>query len=249
MLTHGKKNGVSLFLSCAIAVIISWCVSGCRIGNQESPAAPPASKDPYSGYYVTSPQSLNFLVTTSHTTQKAAPTTQIPTLIAQYMTNPVALILSDVTQNAAILTAPLNTKSALPISIGTDDSLNYSVVTSESPYWNDTNCLSRVELTETGMVTKDPTIASPTGTTYPISGRIQLKVQVVTQFSGNCIPTFQLIAKCYQDASQCGGTDSASNQALQAPIVTTFDPMIQAQALSVSDIPNIVNYAYEVEYQ
>jgi len=244
MLTLGASNWIAVLLYGALALILSWFTSGCRVGNQVVEQPDP---DQYSGYYTTQPQSLTFYVTTSNTEQRAAPVKHVPPLISEIMTNPVALIMLNLDSGRAVLTP--DGKRGLPIFLDPDNSFSYSALYPEDTYWRDPECQSRLELTQLGMVTKNPGVASPPGNKHALSGSIHLKVQVVTQFSGNCGPTFQVIADCYSDSSLCGGTHAAQNQQVQADIAAIFDPMIQAKVITVADIPNIRNYAYEVVYE
>src|SRR4051812_23073058 len=109
MLTLGG-NWIAVLLYGAVAIILSWFTSGCRVGNQvvEQP-----NPDQTSGYYVTQPQSLTFYVTTSKTEQKSAPVSQVPPLIGEIMTNPVALIVLNLDSGRSVLTP--DGKSGLPI--------------------------------------------------------------------------------------------------------------------------------------
>jgi hypothetical protein len=166
------------------------------------------------------------------------------------MTNPVAFIVQDATTGYSALTSPAsNGKVALPVYLNSDLSLGYDVITSDSTYWTDPACTNRIEFSSWGKLDPNPNIQSPAGNSYPLSGGIEISFQVITQLKGNCTPTLQFMMNCYNDLTQCGGSSNTDNLQIQQEIFGIFDPMIQAQVIRVSDIPNLINYAYIVSYE
>jgi len=248
MLDKNIPDGASLFFGGAIAVFLSWIASGCRLGSFVDPAPIPLNPDQISGYYVVLPQKLKLYATTAQTTQQTGAISLIPQEVAQFMTNPVALILEDLPSGAAALTTPKG-KHALPVYVNTDNTLTYHGTTPNRTYWLDPECQSYLEIAESGKVIKTTSVTAPLGNELPLTGKLELKIQVITQFEGNCLPTFSSIAKCYQDVTQCAGKDSTENETLQATVIELLNPWIQSKAILPADIPNLVNYAYEVSYQ
>jgi hypothetical protein len=116
-------------------------------------------------------------------------------------------------------------------------------------YWKNSECQNYLEITETGRLLPSLSVKSPIGNTLPLSGNIQLNIHVINKFTGQCNDSFKNIAQCYQDSSQCGGKDSTENDDLQATVVDLFRPWIESKAMTSADIPDLVNYAYEVSYQ
>ncbi len=228
---------------------LSMTLSSCRFGNLLIPSSNSntTSSDKVSGFYVAQPQSLKFYATLTSTIEKDAPTDQIPNLLSKYITNPVALILENSATGLAGLTSPTGTQ-AFPVLVDSANHLNYLASTTPQKFWQDANCQKYLQISETGTVTQNPGVTPPIGNTYRLSGSIQLTIQVITQFQGDCSPSFQAMHQCYLDSSQCGGSDPSSNASLQAQAIQIFAPWINSQTIQVSDIPNLTNYAYEVSY-
>jgi hypothetical protein len=236
-----------------VFTVFTLSLSGCYLGNYRilgtsSQSANSSSSDGVSGFYVTEPQSLKFYATFTNTIERAASTSLIPNLLSQRITNPVALLLQDANTGAAILAAPTGT-DGFPVTVDRDMNLTYNSSTSPQTLWLDPNCKRYLQVGESGKVTKDPSITNPSGNTHRLSGSLQLTVQVIYQFQGDCAPSLQSIYQCYMDSSQCGGTNVTANLDLQALVVRMFAPWIESQTIQISDIPHLSNYAYEVEYR
>jgi hypothetical protein len=203
------------------------------------------------------PQTLTFLMTKNGTTsQAAAPVSLIPSSIAATLTNPVALILQKQidagasTSNNSGMAILTNTQgsSQLPVYVNGDQTLEGSWTTSPATFWDDPNCQHYLEITETGSFTKEVPTPPTSSAGFPLTGQIQFNLQVIHQFTGDCNPTFQALAKCYVDVNQCAGTSTGDNENRQQVIVALFQPYFSTHLITVDDIPNIMNYAYEITY-
>jgi hypothetical protein len=224
-------------------------ISGCRIGNYiENASPPPANPDHISGYYLAHPQELIFSVTTQQTLQAQAPTYLIPTEVSGTMTNPAALLMKDLQSGSALL-GNYAGKNALPIEVSSALAVSASWTTTPQTYWLDPACQSNLAVSIHGTLVQSPSMAAPAGTVATVSGALQIEFDVSTQFQGSCAPTFQTIANCYQNASDCGATTDSDNQQLQAYAQTLFGPLIQLNLITVPEIAQITNYAYQVSYQ
>ncbi len=239
------KDWVSYFWSGAIAIILSFAISGaltsCYFGNREVNQTS-SNPDTISGLYNTQPQTLQFCATVNGTTncKSASPTSQVPAEVSQEMTNPVAVLMQDLSTGLAVFSDPTNTGSlpTLPVTVNSNQSLAYNEQTSPAQVWNDPSCTSTESLQENGSLSGGPG-----------SGRVAVTIQIVTTFDGTCGPTLQSIYNCYQDSTQCGGTSTSTNQQTQSQWQTMFNPYIQTAAMTATDIPNVANIAYEVTYQ
>ncbi len=234
---------------------LAMICSSCRLGNLIIPGtnSPTSASNntPTSstnGFYVTQPKSLKFYATLSATVEKDAPTDQIPHFISQYITNPVALWVTDASSGLAGLAAPTGTQG-FPIYLDSSNHLSYSQTTTPRTFWQDPACQRNLLVNETGTILPNPGVTSPPDNTLPLSGSILLTVQIINQFQGTCAPSFSAMHQCYLDSTQCGGTDSNANATLQAQVIELFAPWIQSQTIQTSDIPNLSGYAYEVSYQ
>jgi hypothetical protein len=237
---------LSYFLAGAVAFIASWALTGCRVGNHTEQ---PESPDKTSGYYETQPQSLTYCGTHGQTSCADASTNHIPDTVSQVMSNPVALILRDLdTGQAAFASAYGDGRSALPIYVDTaTGNLSFIGNTTPSVVWRDKGCTESVYIEQGGVVTK-ATAAKMSGK-LRIVGRIAVKIQLITTFDGDCAQTMQVMAACYADFTQCGGTDATDNRNLQAAVQETFQPYIDAGTMTGADIATTSSLAYQVSYE
>jgi hypothetical protein len=243
-----KHSGkLAHFLRFTIFAVFSCGIFGCRIGNQIIQNQT-QKEDQLSGFYLTQPHSLTFYVTTLNTRHQNAPISMIPSVISQHITNPVGLIMKDLITGEAEITSADGT-NAFPIFVNQDRSLSFQGVTSKNTFWMEPDCKSFIEFSEFGSLGEDNSVADATNSEFPISGQMNLTIQMVTRFEGDCRPTFQTLSLCYQDENQCGGLNSSENHELQAIVLDMFNPYIQSNVITPSEIADITNYAYEVSYE
>ncbi len=239
------------FLALSLTLLLCVAGFGCRLGNQMITRAPQSSGPVTleTKYYATQPKSLTFYTTTRGTLlQKSASLTQIPNEIAKIVTQPVALAIEDIQTGKGSLSAPLG-KRALPIIVSGNGSLAYFGSTSPKTLWLDSNCKRHLEITEGGNLFPSPSPTSLPGISLPLAGSLAIRIRVATQFTGNCGPSFQLIAKCYDNPNDCDGESADQNQKLQELVQSFLAPYIQSNALKIEEIPDIENYGYEVSYE
>lgn len=232
-----------------------FLLSGCRLGNLFLPGnsnsnsySSGRSSDGVSGYYVAEPQTLKFYATQTNTIEKDASLDQIPALIGQYISNPVALILQDPSTGQAAFTTPQGSQG-FPTNVDSNLKINFLGTTQPKLFWMDPACKKHLEVSESGQVIRSNQVVAPFGNKLPLAGKIELTIQVIYQFEGDCTASFSAIHLCYLDSNQCGGSDSKTNSQLQAIAVKTFAPWIDSQTIQVSDIPYLTQLSYEVSYQ
>jgi hypothetical protein len=243
--TGFKGSWYTYFMYGGIAVILSWVTSGCRFGSRIQNVPDP---DQITGYYEASPQNLTFYATTTNTVEKDAPVTSIPGEIGEVMTNPVALKVDDLSTGSARWISPVN-RVALPVFVDPDLNLSLRGATQPVTLWDDSNCKTHLEIFESGKLVKTHNVSEIPGNPYPLSGKVQATFQVINQFKGDCVPTLQRMATCLDDINQCGESSPAENLSVQNQILDLFKPWFNAGLIAVSDIPDLVNFAYEVTYE
>jgi hypothetical protein len=222
-------------------------LNGCRLGNAEVPQTQPES---YTGYYVTAPQKLSLSIVVSGATAEApADLGLIPRLVTQFMTNPVFFGEVDKATGLSGIAPPKDTSRALPVYLSSDGSLAFSGTTKSQTFFIDPRCQSHLEITEKGALHKNKNVTSPKGNKLPLSGSLSLDVGIETVFEGECQPTFDNLATCYTDATQCGGADDTENETIQAAVVSAFSPFINAHLLTPSEIANVTGFSYDVSYE
>lgn len=234
-------------IALSIIIIIPLELAGCRLGNREEAAPQSAS---YTGVYVTLPKSLTLSVRVDGKEEQAPlDLGMIPKLITQFLTNPVFFGEVDKATGLGGLASPKDTSKALPVYVASDGTLTFSGTTRPLPYFTDPECLSHLAITEKGALHKDSKVPSPAGNKLPLAGRLSLDVKVATVFEGSCQPTFDALAQCYNDATQCGGSDASEDEAIHEAVVAAFSPFITAKILDAADISKVTEYSYEVSYE
>ncbi len=229
-----------------LSFIASWAIStmtGCRFGNHVESSAP---SDTISGYYDAQAQSLTFCASHGTTNCQAAATNLVPALIAEELTNPTVLIVTDKVSGSAYFTS--NARTSLPVTVDiANKTLRFLGYTGAETLWLDDVCTSRTYLEESGSI--QPAPANPVAGTGALTrGKIQLKVQVITTFDGTCGPSLQQMSDCYQDRTTCGGSNDGENRVLQSHVQNIFETYIQANVMSANDIPSMTSVAYEIQY-
>jgi hypothetical protein len=235
-----RKGGLLLLFAA-----LSGTLSGCRFGNRVEEAVRPRG---YSGYYRTAPQTLTFCSIHSSTDCAQAPVNQIPSLIANVMTNPIALISRDDTGSSAYLAASDESGFALPTLVDVaSSSLSYVGQTSPVALWDDPACTTRLYVDEAGSFTQSTSAGTLAG--KPLSGTLAITLSITRTIDGNCTASLTAMKSCYENESQCGGADSAENANLHEAVVAFFDPFIQAGVLPAANLTQASVLAYEVRYE
>jgi hypothetical protein len=229
---------------------LALTLSGCRVGNY---VVEPPGADTISGYYETAPQRLQVCAQLGTTTQASACVdanpSQVPAFLSVVVSNPVALIMSDLTHGYAFLVNPA-TRQQLPLDVSTTDNqtLSFNGNTGTQTLWMDPACSRQLYVQEQGSINlTDPTRNS--GSSLKITGRLDLVVDMAYSFDGSCAASLVAMQSCYTDRTQCGGSSDADNQNLQAAVNGVFGDFIQAGAMSATDIGQVVGLGYTVTYQ
>jgi len=247
------------------AIFLPGCI---YIGTQTVAQTNP---DTFSGYYEMAPTSLSVCATVeaqppspspssspsptpsptpdaSNPTQCASVNTnQIPNSVAQYLTDPVAFIVADLSSGSAGMTSPANAStatSAFP--------MNFSTATGELGLlgeWNSDVFISTLDCTLStyveaqGQLNQSATNFT-TGFNGPLHGRITLDLEFTQTFQGNdCPAALQAVSNCYFGISDCSKNTDITN------LLTQLEMYFQAGVLDDTKISNLQNFSYEVIYQ
>ena len=242
-----SRTWTGYFLSGALAVVLSWAMTGCRFGNKVE-RSETAVDDGFTGYYQTRPQSLRFCVTDETDTQCAsAQTNLVPPTVSNVVSNPVALLLEEGGGGNALLFDPYGNGSALPVFVDTaTGALSYIGYTAEEILWEDAACTTTLYVEEEGQSVQD-FLGDILG--LPVRGRISLNVSIFSTYDGDCTADLNVISDCYQDSKDCGGADDEENSMLQLVVQQVFSPYIDAGVLTPGTIPEILSLGYEVSYE
>lgn len=237
-----------IFISIAGTTLVT--LTGCRFGNQVQTVPSPITVR----YYETQPQTLQFCAIptpTSSANCQTASVDVIPSLIADVMSNPVAL-RTDSTEKKSQLIALTPYHDYLPTNLNTDNSLSYAGRSNSVQLWDDPNCTTHFELIQNdGKISPLPesTVSTSSGQSVLVSGRIQLTFEVSRYFEGNCQASLQKMYVCYTNPFECGGADASENLQLQYQVQSYFEDSIQAGVMTVSDIRTVTAVGYSVSYR
>ncbi len=241
-----NRKYVELGALVGAAALLTGCL---RLGNNVVQNENP---DKITGYYESQAQSLELCSQNSPTAKtlcSPVATNLVPAMIGSVLTNPLALIVKDLSIGKAYFVGLNESQPALPVYVD-PKSLDLSFIgsTGSEILWADEACTTKLYIEEEGAVIrgKGPFTS---GSKLSLSGRVQLEVDVIRVFEGSCSDSLTQMAKCYEHAKYCGGATDAENSANQAWVQSLFDAYIQAGTMTLADIPTVTRTAYHVSYQ
>ncbi|MEK7690425.1 MAG: hypothetical protein AAB425_05330 [Bdellovibrionota bacterium] len=230
--------------------LIATSATSCRVGNKVEYAPQPDTLKNKSGYYETELKSLRFCAVTEETICTETVLESAPELITSIMGNPVALIVKEESTGEGYLVNPADdTPTGLPIFVDKDNKLTASGAWPSEVFWKDEKCTSTLFLLEDGSISRYAS-ASTGAAGYPISGRMEIEVQVILQIDGDtCKDELTKAALCHEDATLCEEATEAENTVSHDQLQAMFKPYIDAGTMTAADIPGITILAYSVYYK
>lgn len=250
------RPGSSTTLMALLAVATLAAAGGCQFGNyiDSTPTNPP------SGDYGTTPQTLQFCVTTytetptSSTNDTAtkcatAAVSLLPQELSSIFTDPVVINVEDQETGQTALTS---SDGANGIGITSNSNAQLAVATTEAldVPWNDPSCVLNLGLQGSGS------LSSTSGNSSGIAtiGRMTMNLTVSRQFQGtsdtSCLTYLSDLANCFNDPSQCGSlATSTDGMDPHDWALSVFNTYINAGVMQATDIPNVVSMSYQVLYQ
>lgn len=262
--TATLRHWTSYFYSGSIALIASWVlailVTGCRVGNYESPA-------PTSSVRFLSTQPYSFTVHSTQTSngnssdQQVQPSfDDIPGLVADHFTNPTEFVTIDSKTGKSAILAP---GASYYFQVFADAS---NVITSSensglSYFWPDQNgdavttCQMSSAYSLSGNIVSTPASSADTMIgKVNVNGSLQFQFSYLINFQGSdCGTVLQSMSDCYQNLGNCPGTTSAAQVHWQNLLRNgrdgLYDLYIRTSAMQASDIPTTTSLGYEVSYQ
>ena len=228
-------------------ILIFLSLQACRFGNRTIAAQSPS--DGVSGYYATSAESLILYATMDQTHSQEASPINAPPDIRLYLSNPVALILSNPSTGDSILVPP-ESKNGFPIRIDLK-TLTFSYIggLGSRALWNDVDCTLSTEILMQGNIRRDTSMSHMIQNQYPLSGRLKIQIQVIHHIEGNCELSLKHLASCYQDSAQCGGSSARENSQLKEQAQSLLSSWVKAKAIDLEQITRLENFAYELDYE
>jgi hypothetical protein len=251
-----KRSNLSQILA-TLLVITSPAMSSCRIGNQVQASTNPVTVR----YYQTAPTSLSYCATPSSNSSmicKPVSLTKIPPTIGNVMTQPVALVV-DQSKNQAAIVGLTAEQVSLPTNLNPDNTLEFVGETSPTPAWLDEGCTTQLWVQErdgkiSPLLSGEPTTAlitssSGQSSSVNLSGRLELSFDVVQTFTGECANSLKAMQDCYSNINDCGGSSARENLVLQSVVLSYFEDAIEAGVLAPADIATVTQISYSVSYQ
>jgi len=230
-----------------MAFAVASAGSGCRFGNRVEFAPDP---DQTSGYYGMTPVELQFCHTTTTTTCRRTQTQAVPGFLANRLTHPIALIMTDLGAGEAQLINPFNVNYGLPalVNISTGQvnfegmripewaaAFSYTDVDAESP------CASKMLITLSAQITSARAGEAASG--VRLRGSLGGNADVVTIFSGGeCAQDLARAEACYLDSTACppGARDE---------VVSMFGPWVESGVIAPEAISETASLSYLALYE
>jgi len=235
-----------------MASLITVMGTGCRLGNQVVKPEDPYANDP-SGYYKAGVETLTFCAGSGSSTCQSASVNLLPSLASSVYTNPVIVMLEDPSTGEGYIAASDRSGRAFPILIGADNTtLTYAGATQPETLWFDSACSTQMYLEQSGRLVADSANAGTDLQGLPLSGDIQLQVEVITTFDGDCSASLEAMRVCYLDATQCGSSLPSENEQLQLLAQDYFKKHVDAGVLDLQDpsaFSTLRSISYEVNYR
>jgi len=234
-----------------VALILSWVLTGCRFGNQVEEKDQNANSDTISGYYKMEPKSYGLCAQLSDTDTPtcAEPSTKtIPQDVNDTFSNPIAILLRDASNGRTQIFNPfVNNPSILEIAF--DTSSRKTEGAGESSTYLDSNkeCYDYAYLLATGEL--NDSNSGQVLKNKTIRGSFHFQWVEYHSFNGSCANILSLIKDCYVNQNNCGQSSDDANFTEHTYWVNFFKPYIDAQVISVAEIPKLVEFFYQVNYQ
>lgn len=202
--------------------------------------------DVTSGYYRTSPQSLNLAYTVNGASgSQAAHMQNTPSDMQEIMSDPMLLLVEDpVAGNASLRNS---TDTGIGIGGIKINQKAGKLDRSSSGYATYKNCLLEQDVLYTGDILQ---LSPQTFNGFNIRGQLSLDYQLTYRITGveqDCTEWFTKMKNCYSDANAC---ETGNNTIVQEGFVhSLFDPFINAGAFNVNSIPSVRNLQVDISYR
>ena len=237
----------------AIAVIVSWAMTGCRWGNyiENGPAT--------TNYWETQPVGLNFAVhimpASGNTTMAVTNLGLEPSFTRGFITNPIRLTQNQLGDGPAGLFPINGDGSSYILTSLTADSLDYVDPSRGLTVYSTPHCDLSIPITTNGTLIPSSGPFSSGYTGGPLSGRMTMTFTVEYKFTSSSTDASQscgqLIANCINDqsANACGQGNQNDNLSYQGFYTALYAPFIAAGVMVSTDIPNIDYMNYQAYYK
>ncbi|MGK5086086.1 hypothetical protein WDW86_00875 [Bdellovibrionota bacterium FG-2] len=227
-------------------------LTSCRFGNQVvKPPGTQAAAEALEGFFETDPQSLKVCATTETTKCADISTTRLPDMVGSVLSNPVYFQIKYPDTGESFFQDPFGNGAKLPIYVDNKGTLSFLGGTPAEVLWTDTACTTKMFVEENGQLSFATETRIVTKGEYALrmSGRIDLKIQVIITFDGECKDTLQAMYNCYDNADQCGASTDADNKDRHTVVQSRFNYYIKQGVMAPQDILTLSNLAYDVSYQ
>jgi len=263
------REGWSEIMNRTVAMVFVCLVllssSACRFGSRVEGGEPPsgggsggggtgAQTEKWSGYYEAEARTLEFCVLHEKDPDPScieiSPSENIPSMISSIITNPSGFLVLDESKSLGAIfsnTFDPQVDPYIPTTINFGNgALNVDAYTDPSTVFVDPACVYGRFVKGDGNLAQG---GSGTINGIKTRGVLNLDLSVVTLTEGDCKPTLELMAACYQNENDCGGSSIDDNLRLQRRVQLYFGEYINSGALDPADIPGVQGMAYGVSYR
>lgn len=233
----------------ALAIILSWIMTGCRFGNhQENTPGKPA--DTLSGYYSTELVTFRACAVTEDGQGGCGllPGSGVPDPYATYLHDPLFFYQQDTSSGKSYLMNPwADQAQGIGVTARASDRTFKNEDEQNFLFW-DGHCLTQDHVTLAGSLNSKDSGKQMSGKT--ISGHAVILVTDTFSFdSATCGPARNELYACYIDETLCGAGTKEGNQELHENVVAFFRPYLDHGALNEKDIPLVSKMVLEISYE
>lgn len=247
-----RTGWASYFFSGALALILSWALSGCRFGNSKSEA--PATSDVT--YYRTQAVELQVCALLSGKKEPdcakfydSDAISMMPLSLSRVVGNPVGLF-HFLTSDTFSLFNPLfegSSKPAMPIDVDvTTGVLSFEGETEPQVVWRDQSCTVVTQLVEEGLIDRN---SPETVSDIPTLGRMDLVATYLFYYSEGCQDTLGQMARCYEKSTECGGNSADDNLLWQQRVTELIGHYFSSGAVKPEDFKDVRTLAFAAAFE
>lgn len=241
-----KTSWSSYVLTGMLALVASWVMTGCRLGNNvesDDPATDASTTD--NGYYDLKPQKVTLCVNTGTDHCVEVSPSVDPESWSQVLTDPIIFVKEN--ESEAVLVSSVDTRYGIYIAPRPNNSFVYDATGDLIQLWNDPACLEGLKNVGAGSYS---VYDSPKKKgSFNIKGKVSFYFDALRHLEGNCTQTLNDMHACYDDHSQCGEANNGDNLAMQQAVRNYFALYIDNGVMTKDDIPSIRSFLYSIDYR
>lgn len=205
--------------------------------------------DPLTGWYETKIEKLDFVARSARGTFQSSPALNTaPGEIQGVMTNPLIFKTDPANPESAILVSGYYDPNIFRFAVSVDAAQKILFKESEQALVEGgSKCLINLQFKGDGKAVTDKHTITVQGKELATLGRIEMNINRLLWFTGDCEQELNRMMWCYKDIKACElqGFDQKRQTLLQ----NIFGPYVQAGVMTEDDIANISEFGYDAVYR